>query len=342
MYNQNMTTKKAVKMFYQKRNTMEIAALSMIKNYDFEFSIDGDWQIRFPCNKGVLRYWKSSPYRTVLKVLDGRDQRYFKYLCLKYFLTMKHFLLDCPTKSMFKDDMLFEVLEESNKIKSSSPDDLKKMKYNVDRYLQIRAYVYKLLNIFQDNLKTGVHNQEQRRRAHGVLEFIEENYDEDILDLPMTVILKEQLLSMTDHFVLLEHLNNILHYLSHTMPEVTKWCPAHQTYIFNLENKDNEDWEALLLKAWEDHDRSKVEKTCEELQMVHEYYQLILSKNKDLLSNLSSKNQWKMIKSVEIIQHKIDHMISDMEYKINQFLSHSYPTLKTSRFTTFKFRQTVL
>ncbi|KNZ45477.1 hypothetical protein VP01_807g7 [Puccinia sorghi] len=220
MYKQQIISANALKEFFQLKNTLELAALNMYYTTEKERVADFFYELDRNENPiSTLHKWDCANYRTLYEVLDEREKRYFSYLSLRtfkiYFETSKSTFYD----SLFEDDHLFHTLEECfSKFSKFSLSKATKESNNgeINQYSQIGNKEQALIHIFEALIKIFKNSESERSKtiAFFILDFIQSNYDLEILDFQKGELFQEKMNSMSSRFQLMAELQNIKWYMA--------------------------------------------------------------------------------------------------------------------------------
>ncbi|KAA1066301.1 hypothetical protein PGT21_028022 [Puccinia graminis f. sp. tritici] len=308
MYRHNMITKNAMKSFYETNSTLEITALSMILNYLADW-IPMSYISTHPTIKTIPTY-DFSHYMSLFEVLEGKQLRYSKYLCLKAFLRHRCFndQFSQLYGKIFENDQLFFILEryhgsglipeeeESKGFIWSEPMNL----------IEIKKKLQGFIDSFQDDGSSHLKSI-KRKESYHVLEFIEDNYPANTLGLQKGPLLKDKIKLMSSRFQLCDDLSVVLKYLRDLNGEFEDLIPPDS-----------------VIKKLDTQKESQIKRFCKAFLMISKYFQLIILKNQEAFSSPQlGMKIYSLIDSLERIRVDFDEDHAKFKLQLKEIIQQS-------------------
>ncbi|KNF01678.1 hypothetical protein PSTG_05108 [Puccinia striiformis f. sp. tritici PST-78] len=282
LYKHSLITEESFKEFCDTDGLMEIAATSMVQTFILQYK-----PVQIGLSKIMPNYSNLSHYRILLLGLERCQpdkKRYFSYLSLQRVLNdsrsamMKK--LSHPLNEIHFDRKFFGRLEKYIGAKLSSKQALESFKTSDPDYIKIKKDLGILVKIYMISTPTTYEEQfvvECRPAAFLILEFVQDNYGEEILQDDQTdQLLRRRMDSTSAFYQTSAELLNIIHYLE---GGVDSDIQGHKCLTDIESGKKN------------------IEDLQEEFSLISRYVDLIIQKNQDLVTEHNwkgclSDNEW--------------------------------------------------
>ncbi|POW01470.1 hypothetical protein PSHT_12529 [Puccinia striiformis] len=294
LYKKKLINQEEFTEFFRTKNTMEIAANTMVTSHRIKFGMDKDSLSVEQMNSKVFdRNCNLSHFRSIPKGLESNDKRLFSYLSLKSFLSY-NYVLPSSYNEIMQDNRLFYMLENYNRAKSGTREEW----YGFEKGLQYKEIKEILKSLKESFLDDREKSTQERILSFYILEFVEANYGWEALEMMIDGDqklsegreLKLKMASMSTSFVVFEELDNIRWYL--------RWKFT----------KDQPESLPFITFAW---DNSKLDPTTE-LDLISKYLKVNLAFAQKSKSENDSNHIYLRLSSIENFYHNIQDLISDL------------------------------
>ncbi|KAA1110483.1 hypothetical protein PGT21_023029 [Puccinia graminis f. sp. tritici] len=166
-------------------------------------------------------------------------------------------------KSFFKDDKTFHTLEKYHILKNSiSQEEQNLLKQTNSGYSHAKSVVKELIEDFEkeETQSRNLAIKGNRVKSFSFLQFIEENYGLDILDIETTTLFKEKFDLMSSSFQFISEIKNLTDYFHYKFNENFDRMPHHPV--------------------------STSLSPDQEILMIYKYFQVVCSKHSALLESI--------------------------------------------------------
>ncbi|POW10858.1 hypothetical protein PSHT_08588, partial [Puccinia striiformis] len=281
LYKKKLINQEEFTEFFRTKNTMEIAANTMVTSHRIKFGTGKDSLSVEQMNSKVFhRNCNLSHFRSISKGLESNDKKLFSYLSLKSFLSY-NYVLPSSYNEIIQDNRLFYMLENYNRAKSGTREEW----YGFEKGLQYKE-IKEILKSLKEKINTG------KDIIFYILEFVEANYGWEALEMMIDGDqklsegreLKLKMASMSTSFVII--LDGIL---DGSLQKISLRLP-------------------FITFAW---DNSKLDPTTE-LDLISKYLKVNLAFAQKSKSENDSNHIYLRLSSIENFYHNIQDLISDL------------------------------
>ncbi|KAH9464867.1 hypothetical protein Pst134EB_004374 [Puccinia striiformis f. sp. tritici] len=216
LYKHKMMADESFRKFCNTDRVVKIAAITMAHTFRLQYKL-----VQIGWSKIIPNYSNFSPYRIFLLGLEPYQKRYFSYLSLEQSLDndfhAKMQMLRSPRTWIYFDSEFFGRLEKYNEAKLISRQALEIFKTGDQDYMRIKRDLGILARIFMmDEPSTPKEHAAQQFRSISffILEFVQDNYGEEILqDIQTDQLIKNRMDFMLAYYQKSVELLNVIHYL---------------------------------------------------------------------------------------------------------------------------------